>query len=382
MSTKKTTSVWAIGLISIYLSVGLSGQNMETGFVNTLTPAVPFITIPTLSSTQSLGYINSVGSNSLESGHFGNPAIMALSGKKMSIATGYTPWERELLPDMSLFGISAFSRISPGNYLGVDFTYFNLGHHTTIGGNSFNPYERLIAISYARKINSNSGIGIRVKHILSDLTGGQYVGGMESSSGVSLAMDMGYSLKIPGKVDPITHELGVGINNLGSKISYQENSDKDFIATTLNLGYAFQYQINQDQQVSIAYEFEKYLIPTPPIYYQDSIDLEGDPIIFKGFDPQVSVVKGLIQSFYDAPYGFSEEIDEIIHHFALNFSFKNLSLSSGLVLESETKGNRKFATVGVGFSLVKAEINLSYIIPFHQNSPFANTLGISAVIAI
>lgn len=386
MLLKRIILLLALSLSSISFAFSQLTNADFTGLVNTLSYQVPFLTLPTLAGNQSLGYIKSLSLNNEESGHFGNPSIMGLSGNKMSFTAGYTPSYRELMPGINLTGIAAYLRVSPKDFVGFDFTHFSLGEITYINQGpqptSYKPTENAASLTYSRLINNNSSIGISIKYIISDLTGGQFVGGMQSRKGTSLATDISYSLKIPGKNEALSHEIGIGINNLGTKMAYQKNSDTNFIPTTLNLGYGANYRISQNQSLNLAYEVEKYLIPTPPYYYSDSLDMNGEPVIQKGFNPNVSAIKGMIRSFYDAPGGIQEELNETIHHFALGYSFKKIRFRSGMVLQHATKGNNKFVTVGIGISLRVIEINATYLIPFYQNSQLANTVGISAVLVI
>jgi len=48
----------------------------------------------------------------------------------------------------------------------------------------------------------------------------------------------------------------------------------------------------------------------------------SETIIIAGKDPNVSVVEGMIQSWYDAPDSFSEELSESVAH--LKNAFKKL----------------------------------------------------------
>lgn len=378
MVIKRIALLLVLSLSITLVSFAQLTTNELTGMVNTLTPAVPFLTLPPIAIHQGMGYITSVGQHSNASGHFGNPALVAMSDRKMSFAAGYTPWIRELLPDVRLAGVAGYYELSPGRYVGFDFTYFKLGYQTT-SQQSFHPNEWAAALNYSQIITDNSSLGIRIKYIRSDLIGSRMVGGMPSNPGQSIAADIGYSLRVTGKNESLRHEFGIGINNLGSKIAYQKNSYKDFIPTILKAGYSILYQLTPSQTIILAYEAEKYLIPTPPFYFHDSVDVNGDPVIISGYNPDVSVIKGMIRSFYDAPNGVSEEMNEIIHHFGMVYSFKNISLQSGLFLEHATKGNHKFATVGLGISIWNLDLNISYLIPFHQNSPLANTVGVSVV---
>ena len=71
-------------------------------------------------------------------------------------------------------------------------------------------------------------------------------------------------------------------------------------------------------------DFNKLLVPTPPIYEYAIDPITGQPttqiaidpttgakIIAKGKNPSVPVAQGILQSFGDAPGGFKEEMKEI-----------------------------------------------------------------------
>jgi len=379
--TLKKIIICIIGcLLIIQTSNGQFQESQPSGFVNTLNPAVPFLTIPPLSGTGGTAFINTINIYNAETGHFGNPALASLSDKSFSVASGYSPWLRELRPDMGLLGISAYLKIKPGQYFGFDFMYFDLGRFIQNQSQTqLNPSEYAGSISYSIRMSTYSSVGVRLKYICSDLVGGSPISGTSYKPGRSIATDLGYSLQIPSNNNHMQHHFGVAVNNLGSKISYSRNAPSQFIPTSLKLGYGIHYKINPKHSILIAYEAEKYLIPTPPIYIADSIDMNGNPIILAGYDPEVSVLKALIRSFYDAPEGFEEEINEVLHHFGLSYSYKNISFRSGLFMEHATKGNRKFATSGLGYTFNSFEINLYYLIPFYPNMPIANTLGLSLV---
>jgi hypothetical protein len=56
---------------------------------------------------------------------------------------------------------------------------------------------------------------------------------------------------------------------------------------------------------------------------------------------------------------------------------EQFSVRSGYFHENETKGNRKYFTVGAGFKLNMFSLDFSYLIPTAQNNPLARTLRFS-----
>jgi len=350
------------------------------GRLNLLTLATPFVNISPHPAVQALGSLRSININQNNNGHFLNPSISTQIDKKLSLMAGHTPWMRELIPDASLSGVSMIGRINEKQVVNFDYTHFQFRiPRTSQSGvlDYLNVKEIIGSIGYARLLGDKSSAGLRVKYINSNLTNNKPVGGVESHPGRSMAVDLGYSINLPMKNDKIIHQFGAGINNLGPKISYSKDSDKDFIPTSLTIGYSIQYQPIENHAISLGYELEKLLVPTPPIYYPDSLDISNDPVIQYGYDPKVTVIKGMIQSFYDAPGGYQEELHELVHHFGFNYSVRRFSFSSGLVLEHPTKGNQKYASFGFGFQLWKININTFYLLPFYRNSSLTNTIGIS-----
>ncbi len=115
-------------------------------------------------------------------------------------------------------------------------------------------------------------------------------------------------------------------------------------------------------------DVNKLLIPTPPV-------LNDSAIIGWGFDPNVSVPMGMIQSFYDAPGGFKEELHEIMIGGGVEYWYRDqFAVRGGYFHEHNTKGNRKYFTFGIGLKLNVFEIDFAYLVPIVATNPLANTL--------
>ena len=175
--------------------------------------------------------------------------------------------------------------------------------------------------------------------------------------------------------------FGLNISNIGSKVSYSDDDQaKDFIPTNMRLGGSFGMDIDDYNSFRFSLDINKLLVPTPPIYETDStgqpvIGPDGKPVIEAGMDPDVSVVTGMIQSFYDAPGGFSEEMKEFIWVVGVEYWYdKQFGVRAGYFHESEMKGNRQFFTLGLGLRYNVFGLDFSYLIPTQQQNPLANTL--------
>ena len=80
-------------------------------------------------------------------------------------------------------------------------------------------------------------------------------------------------------------------------------------------------------------------------------------------------------SFCDAPGGFKEELREIAWGAGLEYAYnKQFFVRAGYFNEHETKGNRRYFTVGAGFKLSAFSLDAGYVIALHQTNPLDRTL--------
>jgi hypothetical protein len=92
-------------------------------------------------------------------------------------------------------------------------------------------------------------------------------------------------------------------------------------------------------------------------------------------DPDVSPITGMLHSFYDAPYGFKEELQEINFVVAAEYWYNKLfAIRAGYFWESKYKGNRQFFTLGAGLRYNVFGLDFSYLIPIENNNPLQNTM--------
>jgi hypothetical protein len=141
----------------------------------------------------------------------------------------------------------------------------------------------------------------------------------------------------------------------------------------LRIGGSLMYEIDDYNSIMAQLDLNKMLIPTPPIYSTTSTN-----IIEAGMNPDVAVAQAIFQSFYDAPGGFKEEMNEIAYSFGLEYWYaKQFAIRGGYFHENEKKGNRKFLTTGLGLKLNVVNLDLSYIVALQNDHPLKNTLRMS-----
>ncbi len=350
------------------------------GQINTITTAVPFLLISPDARAGGMGDQGVASAPDANSLHW-NAAKYAFIDKKSGVSLSYTPWLKALVNDMFIGYLSGYTKIKKDQVIAGAFRYFSLGNITFTDNQGstirdFKPSEFSFDFAYSRKLSDNLSGGIALRWIHSNLTGGTSVEGADSKAGNSVAADISIyyqkDIKVGGK--DAVFSSGVNISNLGSKISYTNTGTKNFIPANLRLGPGLKLKLNEYNELAFNLDFNKLLVPTPPIY-SDSLDKNNGQIISYGKDPNVSVPAGIFQSFSDAPGGGKEELKEVNIGFGMEYWYdKQFAFRGGYFYENKLKGNRKYFTLGAGLRYNVFGLDLAYLIPTDQRNPLENTL--------
>lgn len=348
-----------------------------SGELNAIQTVVPFLTIAPDSRAGGMGDAGVATSPDVYSNHW-NPAKFAFIDGESGLGISYSPWLRNLVPDINIAYLAAYKRIDTKQVVSASLLYSSLGDvpFTDDFGNlerTFTPNEFAIDAAYSRLFSENFSGGIAFRFIYSNLTGGTYSGGVATKPGLSLAADIsGYyhkNLSIFSKNGTIA--AGLNFSNIGNKMSYSDSQTSDFIPMNMRIGTSATVDLDNYNKITATIDLNKLMVPTPPIY-------DGSGNITDGKDPNVAVPVAIFQSFFDAPGGFKEELHEITYSYGIEYWYNNqFALRGGYFNENETKGNRKYFTAGAGFRLKIFTIDLSYLMPLAQNHPLAHTLRFS-----
>jgi hypothetical protein len=208
-------------------------------------------------------------------------------------------------------------------------------------------------------------------------------GGLGTHAGKSVAADISgfYSNPIQIASKDINLAIGLNISNIGSKISYTDNLEEDFIPINMRLGAALGADIDDYNKISLAFDINKLLVPTPPVYKPGTSGANPEDIV-AGMDPNVSIVSGMLQSFWDAPGGIKEEFREINYSIGSEYWYNDqFAIRAGYFFEHDTKGGRKFFTFGSGVKYSAFILDFSYLINATADAgatnPLANTMRFS-----
>jgi len=367
--------------------------------LNTITTAVPFVQITPDSRSGAMGDAGtalSPTSNSL----FWNTSMLSFSEEKSEISLSYSPWLQNLASDINLSHLAGYMRLNDRNVIGGSLRYFSLGEivFTDNNGNqtlTHTPTEFEILGGYAYQLNENFSLGLNGKFIFSNLTAGVNVAGASTKPGLAGAADLSFSylnddVRYGGTRGSMA--FGLTLNNIGNKISYTLENERDFLPTNLKLGSAFTFDLDTYNSLTWALDVSKLLVPSPPI-----INANGE--ILSGYDPNIGVVPGILQSFYDAPGAlsrdangdfienpdgtyqvedgtrFQEELSEIMIGTGIEYWYNDLfAARAGYFYENLKKGARQHLTFGIGLKYKLFGIDFSYLTSLRRNNPLQNTI--------
>jgi len=397
--------IWTLGLFS-FAALSVNAQATDDDLqLNTITTAVPFVSITPGSRAGAMGDAGTALSASSTSIYW-NTSMLNFSENKSEISISYTPWLRQLTNDIHLSYVAGYYKFSDRHSVGGALRYFNLGE-ITFTDESANiiredkPSEFEFAGGYAFRLADRLSVGINGKFIYSNLTGGLPVAGQATKAGVAGATDLSFTYynddaRWGGTKGSYT--FATTINNIGNKIAYTSatTGERDFLPMNLKIGNAYVADFDAYNSVTFSIDLQKLLVPTPPRFEL----IDGEYVMIAGRDNNVGVISGMAQSFYDAPgvvltdevtgdflqnedgsYQIKkgsrlvEELTEINIAAGVEYWYNNVfALRGGFFYENTNKGSRQFFNLGAGFKYNKFGIDISYLAALKRNNPLANTL--------
>jgi Type IX secretion system protein PorV len=362
----------------------ITGKLVPTGerCANAVTSAVPFLRITPDARGGSMGDVGIATSADANSMHY-NPSKLAFADKNISVSATYTPWMRNLgLQDVYLAYLSGYKKIDENQAIGLGLRYFSLGNieFTNDQGQSIGqgrPNEFEVSAGYSRRLSKYFAAGIAAKFIYSNLASGQFIPGTstEIKPGIAGAADLSMTYKKPISINKRKNEMTIGLamSNLGSKITYTNSINRDYIPTNLGLGLGWKMNLDEYNTLTFTTDFNKLLLPTP-----DPESTDGDQIPDYR---QLSPVRAVFRSFGDAKGGLAEELREITTGIGAEYWYDDqFAVRAGYFYEHYSKGNRKYFSVGLGIKYNIFGLNFSYLVPTtNQRNPLDNTLRFSLI---
>jgi len=361
-----------------------------------ITTGVPFLLIASDARAAALGDMGVATSVDAFSQNW-NPSKYTFSTFKSGIGVSYTPYLSKLVNDIFLGNLTYYNRLNERSAFAASFKYFSLGEIeiTDLTGTvleNVKPNEFALDATYSLRLSDQFAMAVTGRYLTSDLK----INAVDPDAGSasSFAVDIsGFYQSEENAYSDFNGRwrAGFALQNIGPKIKYDDSGRDNFLPTTMRLGGGFDFIFDEYNKLAVTAEITKLLVPSPPIYGYEDIIQDGDTepngtqdvneptIIVEGKDPDVTFIKGIFQSFGDAPGGFSEELKEFTWALSAEYLYQDsFAIRAGYFNESEDKGARKFFGLGAGFKYNVANIDLSYLFSASKvQSPLEGTLRFS-----
>ena len=362
-------------------------NNIKNDEFNPITTGVTSLSIAPDARGASMGDLGAATDPDANS-QFWNPSKYAFAYSQAAVSLSYTPWLRKLVNDIFLANLAGYWKLGQNDNqaLSASLRYFSLGevqtNPTSGAGQSLNPYEMSFDIGYSRKLSEKFSMGVVFRYIYSDLGFSDSYAGDQSTGASAFSADIsGYYTTYPiiGR-NECQWSWGWDISNIGSKVSYNNGEDPAFLPTNLRLGTAFTFPLADYHNLTIGLDANKLLVPAKPREGDYADTAEGQREYLDALEnwENMSSFTGIFKSFNDAPGGMKEELREISWSLGAEYSYNNqFFLRAGYFYENEYKGNRKYFSIGAGFSLNVVRLDASYMIAAAQTSPLDQTLRFS-----
>lgn len=312
-----------------------------------------------------------------------NAAKYAFSETKSGIGLSYTPYLRELVNDINLANLSYFNRINERSAVAASIRYFALGEVEFRDTpeqvpNLASPNEFGVDLSYSLRLGEEFSMAVTGRFISSNL---RFPTGIQDASAAnSFGADISMFYRSEEKFYKDFNGRwrgGLSISNIGPKIKYDDAGEENFLPTNFKAGAGFDFILDASNTIGVHLEINKLLVPTPPAAFRTengSLTPEAQEA-FREYNRQ-SPIEAIFTSWTDAPDGFSEELKEITWALGAEYWFEDsFAIRLGYFNETEEKGFRKFATMGMGFKYSTINIDASYLFSTSRvQNPLEGTL--------
>ena len=312
-----------------------------------------------------------------------NPAKYPFNISRAGISLNFTPWLRSLVNDMNLAYLSGYYRIGDYSAVSASLRYFNMGEvytenpdansNANSNAMTINPYEMSLDVAYSLMLSEKFSLAAAIRWIYSDM---RFDYKEDNSPASAFAADIAAYYQNYVVIGQRECQLGVGLNisNIGSKITFSGEEYSEFLPANLRLGASLMIPIDEYNRITLAADANKFLVPTVPQQEEGEDAAEYKDRVLREYN-DVSAISGIFKSFSDAPGGFKEEMEEINYGLGAEYVYNDkFALRAGYHHESQSKGNRKYFTVGAGFKMNVFSLDAAYVVATAKSNPLDQTL--------
>ena len=312
-----------------------------------------------------------------------NPAKYPFNISRAGVSLNFTPWLRSLVNDMNLAYLSGYYRIGDYSAVSASLRYFNMGEvytenpdansNANSNAMTINPYEMSLDVAYSLMLSEKFSLAAAIRWIYSDM---RFDYKEDNSPASAFAADIAAYYQNYVVIGQRECQLGVGLNisNIGSKITFSGEEYSEFLPANLRLGASLMIPIDEYNRITLAADANKFLVPTVPQQEEGEDAAEYKDRVLREYN-DVSAISGIFKSFSDAPGGFKEEMEEINYGLGAEYVYNDkFALRAGYHHESQSKGNRKYFTVGAGFKMNVFSLDAAYVVATAKSNPLDQTL--------
>ena len=376
----QTFKILIVGILSC-LSLGVKAaddDDTKEKLFNPVSYAVISQTIAPDARGGGLGDVGAATDPDVNSQYW-NPAKYPFNISRAGVSLNFTPWLRSLVNDMNLAYLSGYYRIGDYSAVSASLRYFNMGEVYTedpgVNANAMtiNPYEMSFDVAYSMMLSEKFSLAAAIRWIYSDM---RFNYKEDSSPASAFAADIAAYYQNYVNIGQRECQLGIGldISNIGSKITFSGDEYSEFLPANLRLGASLMIPIDEYNRITLAADANKFLVPTVPQQEEGEDAAEYKDRVLREYN-DVSAISGIFKSFSDAPGGFKEELEEVNYGLGAEYVYNDkFALRAGYHHESQSKGNRKYFTVGAGFKMNVFSLDAAYVVATAKSNPLDQTL--------
>ena len=376
----QTFRIFIVGILSC-LSLGVKAADDDETKEKLFNPVGYAVISQTIAPDARGGGLGDVGAATDPdvNSQYWNPAKYPFNISRAGVSLNFTPWLRSLVNDMNLAYLSGYYRIGDYSAVSASLRYFNMGEVYTedpsVNPNAMtiNPYEMSFDVAYSLMLSEKFSLAAAIRWIYSDM---RLDYKEDRSPASAFAADIAAYYQNYVVIGQRECQLGVGldISNIGSKITFGGEEYSEFLPANLRLGASLMIPIDEYNRITLAADANKFLVPTVPQQEEgEDADEYKDRVLREYND--VSAISGIFKSFSDAPGGFKEEMEEINYGLGAEYVYNDkFALRAGYHHESQSKGNRKYFTVGAGFKMNVFSLDAAYVVATAKSNPLDQTL--------
>lgn len=376
----QTFRIFIVGILSC-LSLGVKAADDDETKEKLFNPVGYAVISQTIAPDARGGGLGDVGAATDPdvNSQYWNPAKYPFNISRAGVSLNFTPWLRSLVNDMNLAYLSGYYRIGDYSAVSASLRYFNMGEVYTedpsVNPNAMtiNPYEMSFDMAYSLMLSEKFSLAAAIRWIYSDM---RLDYKEDRSPASAFAADIAAYYQNYVVIGQRECQLGVGldISNIGSKITFGGEEYSEFLPANLRLGASLMIPIDEYNRITLAADANKFLVPTVPQQEEGEDATEYKDRVLREYN-DVSAISGIFKSFSDAPGGFKEELEEINYGLGAEYVYNDkFALRAGYHHESQSKGNRKYFTVGAGFKMNVFSLDAAYVVATAKSNPLDQTL--------